>query len=151
MSSMYDAERTVSDGAEERWRPIPGVPFYELSDRGRVRSWADWPGRTHPLPRILRGQTKHGRHVVQFGRHGGLHRVDDLMHRVWRTSEVVQFRPLLRWRRAMFTEGQHAQLVRVLELMDSPVTRNLLVAVRRAKRVRFHDLDPHELALEDEA
>lgn len=30
--------------ADEIWKPIPGWPGYEASDRGRVRSWK-WPGK----------------------------------------------------------------------------------------------------------
>lgn len=35
----------------EQWRPIPNFPDYEVSDRGRVKSWRKWNGG--PAPRLL--------------------------------------------------------------------------------------------------
>lgn len=137
---------------EEEWRPISGAPLYEVSDQGRVRSWVDWPGRTSPLPRVLRGQFKRGRRVVQLGREGGLHAVDDLMHQIWNTSQVVPFRRIpFRWRRVMLTDKQHRLLIRVLELVDSPVARKLLTPIRTAKLTSFDDpYDLSEFALEED-
>ena len=140
---MNDAEDT-----EERWRPIPGHPNYELSDHGRVRSWVDWPGRRTPLPNILRGGSKGGRWRVQLGR-GKLHSVDDLMNLTWGAPNVVPLRRSTRWRRLMLTELNHETLTRVLDLIDSPVARTLLVQVRAAKRVALGDpLHPDELTEE---
>lgn len=42
----------------EQWRPIPGHEgLYEVSDLGRVRSWAKWRRRGIPCPHILDGAT----------------------------------------------------------------------------------------------
>lgn len=139
---------TDTDDTEERWLPIPGHPHYELSDQGRVRSWVDWPGRTSPLPNILRGASKGGRWRVQLGR-GNLHSVDDLMNRTWGAPNVVPLRLPTRWRRLMLTESNHEVLVRVLELIDSPVAGALLVRIRAAKRVVLGDpIHPDELTEE---
>lgn len=35
----------------EEWRPVPGLPDYEVSDQGRVRSWKVYNGQ--PGPRVL--------------------------------------------------------------------------------------------------
>jgi hypothetical protein len=38
----------------ERWLPIPGMPMYEVSDQGRVRSWKNGKWGRAKAPRILR-------------------------------------------------------------------------------------------------
>lgn len=152
MSSVEEEWRHIVDGVDERWRPVPGDTMYEVSDCGRVRSWADWPGRTHPLPHILRGQNRNGQVIFQFGPDQRRHVLSDLMHQVWGASNVLPFCPRpLRFRRVMLTPRQHGQIVRVLELIDSDIARHLLVPVRRARRVLFDDLiNPGELAIEDQ-
>lgn len=42
----------------EEWRQIPGYPDYEVSNRGRVKSWRKWNGG--PAPRILKPQLRGG-------------------------------------------------------------------------------------------
>lgn len=142
-------ETPDADTDEERWRRIPGFPLYEISDQARVRSWKDWPGRKCPLPRMLRVSTVSGRRRVFLGT-GVLRYVDDLMHCVWETSKVVRLPRPPTFRRVMLTERQHATLVRVLDLIDSPTTKRLIVPVRMAKRVRFSDpIDVRELGYDE--
>lgn len=48
----------------EEWRAIPGLPRYEASSLGRIRSWVPWKGT--PVPRILRvGISGEGYEIVR--------------------------------------------------------------------------------------
>lgn len=47
---------------EERWLPIPGYEgIYDVSDQGRVRSWASWRGL--PVPRERSLYTRPDKHL----------------------------------------------------------------------------------------
>lgn len=66
---------------QEEWRTIPGHPQYEVSDRGRVRSWVPWPALA-PQPtqaRILKGSSAGSgdryRRVWIGNRHQYVHRL----------------------------------------------------------------------------
>lgn len=137
--------------APEQWRAIPGHEGYELSDRGRVRSWKIWMGASPP-PRFLTIQQKHGRRRIQLGLNGGIHDVDVLMHEIWNESAVEKSpRRTMTWRRLMLTERQHTYLVGILEHIDSPLTRKLLGTVRSSKRVEWNDpILPDEVRHEEE-
>lgn len=138
MSRLDDQWIEIVEAIPERWRPIPGFTCYEISDHGRVRSWRDWPGRRCKLPMMLRGQIRAGQHRVYLGRE--MRYIDDLMNDIWGGSKIVRLPPPPPvFRRVMLTQRQHDTMIRVLELIDSPVVRGLMVAVRQAKRVRFYD------------
>lgn len=71
----------MAETEEEQWREIPGFDGqYEVSNRGRIRSWKKWARASEPPPRIMR-QSANG--VIQLGLHGGKHKVSDLFYRVW--------------------------------------------------------------------
>lgn len=61
--TLFDFE--ACDRTAERWLPIPGTDgWYDVSDRGRVRSWRLWrtpggqrPGERAKEPRIMEGWT----------------------------------------------------------------------------------------------
>lgn len=38
----------------EQWKPIPGLPGYEASNQGRVRSWLGRGGTRRDTPRVLK-------------------------------------------------------------------------------------------------
>lgn len=70
----------LAQGAEaqaETWRPVPGVPGYEVSDLGRVRSWRAQGRRAHDpaaratAPRLLGGTRQRYGHVCYSLRAGG--------------------------------------------------------------------------------
>lgn len=135
----------------EQWRPIPGHDGYELSNLGRVRSWKRWAGAGDP-PRILTIQQKYGRRRIQLGLHGGTHDVAVLMHEIWSvpTWERSSRQPMS-WRRLMLSDRQHATLIKILEQVDSPLTRKLLSTVRTAKRVEWDDpILPDEVRHDEE-
>jgi hypothetical protein len=48
--------------SEEQWRPIPDWPYYEVSDRGRVRSFITANRRNHP--RIIGGYVQKSGHIT---------------------------------------------------------------------------------------
>jgi len=56
---------------QEAWRSVVGHPLYEISDRGRVRSWAKKgpAGGVLATPRMLRQETMHmGHRRVNLGK-----------------------------------------------------------------------------------
>lgn len=62
---------------EEEWCPIPGVPLYEASDLGRIRSWNKYAGRRRAVPKVLNSGAAGGRRlvVVIAGRQEFVHRL----------------------------------------------------------------------------
>jgi hypothetical protein len=148
------AEDTLQshDDGSEQWRSIPGHSGYDLSSDGRVRSWRAWLGCHQNLPRILKIQQKGNRRWIQLGLHGGRHELAVLMHEIWGTPLVVKGPRLPQsWRRLMLSDRQHADLVKTLELVDSVLTRRLLVAIRTAKKVGWDDVIlPEEVPHEEE-
>lgn len=48
----------------EVWRPVEAFPDYEVSSRGRVRSWRGWGGKRLAAPRLLRPVLNHDGYPV---------------------------------------------------------------------------------------
>lgn len=119
---------TTVDDAFESWRPIPGHDGYEISSRGRVRSWKQWVGG----PRVLKIQVRNGTPSIRFA--GKEHIIDALMDQAWGCTDCIT-----RWRRIMLTEREHEELVAILRVLSSDAARRLLVRVRSSKRVRWYD------------
>lgn len=52
----------------ETWRAVPGHPGYEVSDRGRIRSYRNRQGHASPTPRLLSPGIVQGYRHIKLGR-----------------------------------------------------------------------------------
>lgn len=128
----------MPDDTFEQWRKIPGLDGYEISNRGRVRSWKHW---TAPEPRVLKIQIRNGIPYIRLGCTGKEHVIDDLMEAAWGCPQIS-----MRWRRLMLSEREHAELLELLGALKSDAAKRFSVRLRSAKRVSWYDpIDTDEI------
>lgn len=131
----------MPDDTFEQWRKIPGLDGYEISNRGRVRSWKHWSA---PEPRVLKIQIRNGVPRIRLTPTGKEHIIDDLMQAAWGTPSCI-----MRWRRLMLSEREHGELLGLLTALQSDAAKRLVVRLRTAKRVAWYDpIAPDELGQE---